>query len=100
MESKQRDRGANEKINAVLQEAGPVDVNAVDQRKHGGFRGGMTKGAGRGGNAGTFSNRPTNSGDCRGCSGTAKCQAGRCPAIGATCYECFKTGHLGRVCNQ
>ncbi len=97
IESKQRDRGANEKINAALKDAGPVEVNAVDQRKRGnGQRGGMTRGGGRGG----FGNRPSNTGDCRACGGTAKCQAGRCPAVGATCYECFKTGHLVRVCNQ
>jgi hypothetical protein len=30
----------------------------------------------------------------------AKCQARRCPAVGATCFQCFKTGHLGWVCNQ
>ncbi len=95
IESKQRDRGANEKINAVLKDASPVEVNAVDQRKRGSSqRGGTAQGGGG------FTNCPTNTGDCRGCGGTAKCQAGRCPAVGATCFECFKTGHLGQVCNQ
>jgi hypothetical protein len=61
IESKQRDRGANEKINADLKDAGPVEVNAVYQRKRGGGqRGGLAQGGGRGG----FNNRPTNTGDC------------------------------------
>jgi hypothetical protein len=92
IESKQRERGTNERINAVLQETGNLhtaEVTAVNFRGRGGSRG---RGSAR---------QPTpqsnTNGSCNNCGGTMKCRNGQCPAVGATCYECGKTGHLGRV---
>jgi hypothetical protein len=86
IERKQRESTATEKINAVLQETGPLqaqEVAKVDMKGHcsngcggrkgsGGFRG-KRRGGQRSGQQG---------GDCKNCGGTPKCRSGHCPAVG------------------
>ncbi len=105
VESKQRERTATQKINAVLQDtASPqqaVDVHAVN------FRNNKNRSAGpphRSSGQGQGTNRPPGgaggNSSCSSCGGSVRCRDGRCPGQRATCYECGKRGHLGRVCRQ
>jgi hypothetical protein len=98
IESKQRERGATERINAVLQDAGPLQANEVaniDWKRQSGGRG---DGRGRGTGARGGQNTGGGGNEGRACGGLAKCRSGHCPAVGATCYECSRVGHLGHMC--
>ncbi len=102
VESKQQDRRVSEKLTAVLREmesvASPNEVSAANNRR--GFGGGKCGGYGnfRGNSGGSYS--PQNGVDCQNCGGTSRCRNGQCPARGAACFECGKTGHLAKVCPQ
>ncbi len=105
VESKQRERSNNAKIQAVLQssaEAGPSDVSAVNARsrdtgfnnRNNGGRGRDRGSRGRGGNQ--FHN--VSADDCRNCGRSPRCAPGQCPAANQNCLECGRRGHFGRVC--
>ncbi len=100
VESKQQDWRVSEKLTAVLPKsesvASPNKVSAVNTGRGlgGGKRGGYSNFRGNGGG----SSRPQNRVDCQNCGGTSRCRNGQCPACGAACFECGKTGHLAKVC--
>jgi transposase InsO family protein len=100
VESKQRERMATQKINAVLQDTATpqqsAEVHTVNFRNKNKSAGPSSRPFGQG------SSRPSGGGGapCNSCGGSEKCREGRCPGQRATCYECGKRGHLGRVCRQ
>ncbi len=105
VESKQQDRRVSEKLTAVLREtesvASPNEIATVNTRRgYGGNRRGEQRGGFgnlRSGNSGSYwpQNRAA---DCQNCGGTSWCRNGQCPACGAACFECGKSGHLAKVC--
>jgi hypothetical protein len=104
VESRQRERLATQKINAVLQDTATpqqAEVHALN------FRSNKNRSAGppqRPSGQGQGQSRQPGGGggspSCNSCGGSDKCREGRCPGQRATCYECGKRGHLGRVCRQ
>jgi transposase InsO family protein len=105
VESKQRERAATQKINAVLQDTATPhpssEVHAVNFRNNRG-RGNPNgpRPTGPGGRQSGNNSGGGGSAPCNSCGGSERCREGRCPGQRATCYECGKRGHLGRVCKQ
>ena len=102
VESKIKEKTAQEKVNVVLQAAANGDTHAevafVGNRYRGnkrGYRGGF-----RGNPQGRGGTNYRNAGGsaCNNCG--SNCKQGYCPAANAQCYECSRSGHYGRMCPE